>query len=261
MIPIVLEAPVTASDQRGVYRVLSFQAPAIALGSRPGQFVTIGLKDGVGLLRRPFSVSSVDTVAGTVTVVFDAIGQGTRWLSERCAQDLVSVVGPLGHGYEIGEPTGADLLVGGGYGTAALVSLADQLAQRGREVHAVIGARSAERVFTDPILEAACSSISILTDDGSLGARGLVIDPIDALVDLHGVTALYACGPNAMLRAVGERACDLGIDGQLAVEEFMACGIGVCWTCVLPIDTPDGLRHQRACTEGPVFKAEAIAWA
>lgn len=261
MIPTALDAKVTGCTQRGAYRILELHAPTIAAGTRPGQFVTLGIRDGAGFLRRPFSVYRVAEGQGTIALAFDAIGEGTRWLAERRVDDVVNVVGPLGHGFEIEAPEGADLLVGGGYGTAALVFLADQLAQRGRQVHAIVGARSAERLFTDPLLDASCASVTIVTDDGSAGQQGLVIDPIAALVDAHGVRAVYACGPNPMLKAVGALTCDLGINGQLAVEEFMACGIGVCWTCVFPIETDDGLKHQRACTEGPVFRAEVIAWA
>lgn len=257
MIPIVTDVPVVASGSLGAYRVLTFRDHAIAAGCRPGQFVNIATGE---LLRRPFSVYRVDRHTGDVSIAFDAIGPGTHQLAARAEGDRVDVVGPLGHGFEVPEPDGSsDLLVGGGYGSAALAFLADELAARGRTVHAILGARSADRVFRDELLERACASITVTTNDGTAGERALVTDVMPRVMSEHGIGTVYACGPMAMLRAVGAVAGSLRC--QLAVEEFMACGIGVCWTCVLAVRADGTTKHLRSCTEGPVFEASAVAWA
>lgn len=258
MIPVVDDlARVVACAPLGDYTVLTLHSFAIAQGARPGQFITIATDQ---LLRRPFSVYRIDRGAGTLAVAFDAIGDGTRWLAAREPGDVVRVVGPLGHGYEIGAPDGGDLVVGGGYGAAAVAGLADALADRGRAVHAILGARTANRIFRDDLLDRSCETVTVTTDDGSAGARGVVTDVLGEVVRAHGITTVYACGPNQMLRAVSESCGTLGVRAQLAVEEFMACGIGVCWTCVFPVRVNGTVSHLRSCTEGPVFAGASIAW-
>ena len=257
MIPVATEATVTACETLGAYRVLTFRAPQVASGARPGQFVNIASEHA--FLRRPFSVYMLDRALGTVSVAFDAIGDGTRWLGARAPGDALDIVGPLGHGFEVPEPDGgADLIVGGGYGSAALAFLADELAQRGREVVALLGARTAARLFIDDTLRGSCNSIHTTTDDGSEGHPGIVTDLLADIVRSRNITTIYACGPMRMLEAVAAAA---PVRAQLAVEEFMACGLGVCWTCVLPVRVGNDVKHLRACTEGPVFAAEAVAWA
>jgi dihydroorotate dehydrogenase electron transfer subunit len=253
--PVMVDAPVVGCDTLGAYRVLRFDAPAIAAGFRPGQFVNIAIGDGTHLLRRPFSVYRADS--STVSVAFDAIGAGTGWLARCSPGSVLSVVGPLGEGFEVGGAPGSVLLVGGGYGTAALVTLAQQVAAQGGTVHAIVGARNAARLFRDADFEAACASVTLVTDDGSVGQRGLVIDPMPALIEQHGIDTVYACGPNRMLEAVAKTST---VTCQVAVEEFMACGIGVCWTCVFPIRVDGVVKHLRSCTEGPVFEGAEIAW-
>lgn len=256
--PAVVDAPVAASATLGAYRVLVLRAPSIAAGIRPGQFLDLAVEGC--LLRRPLSVYLSDPDAGTVSVAFDAIGPGTRCLAARVPGDVLSVVGPLGHGFDPPEGPGADLVVGGGYGAAALSSLAAALDARGSQVHAVLGGRTAERVFADDVLAGACASIAVLTDDGSAGARGVVTDPLPALIERFSPRGVYACGPMPMLEAVAALCARAGVPSQLAVEEFMACGIGVCWTCVLPVRVDGSVKRLRSCTEGPVFEGARIAW-
>lgn len=262
MIPIVAEVTVTETGAIGAYRQLSFRHADLARATRPGQFVNVAPADPCGWIRMPFSVAWTDPVTQSATIVFDPIGVGTRWLAELAPGDRLSVVAPLGHGYEIAPSAGTDLVVGGGYGTAALVGLAEALSERGRTVHALLGARTADRLCELPRLEAACATTTRVTDDGSAGTRGIVTDVLDALVAEHDVTTVYACGPNPMLAALAVAGRRLGIATQVAVEEFMACGIGVCWTCVVPTRDGDAPpRHERACTEGPVFDGARLAWA
>jgi dihydroorotate dehydrogenase electron transfer subunit len=151
------------------------------------------------------------------------------------------------------------VLVGGGYGSAALFGLADALRARRCRVDFVIGAATADRLFG--VLEAkrSAGTLTVTTDDGTAGERGRVTDVLPAVIERSGAGVVYACGPMPMLRAVAAVAEAHGLACQVAVEESMACGIGVCMTCVLPIRGDDGTtRMARACVDGPVFLAEQV---
>ena len=251
----VAEARVIGVERVGDYQVLSLRAPEIARRTIPGQFVM--LSSGA-LLRRPFSVFRVE--ADAVAVAFDVIGAGTGWLAGRALGDEVSIVGPLGTGFSL-DGSGPVIAVGGGYGAAPLFLLAERLRAAGIEVHAVLGAARAARVFGADIADRIFDSVTFTTDDGSLGIGGLVTDALNDLAARTGASRIAACGPMPMLEAVSTRAGELGVPCEVAVEEFMACGIGVCWTCVVPVATGNGEpRFDRSCTDGPVFDGSAVAW-
>jgi dihydroorotate dehydrogenase electron transfer subunit len=250
----VADTRVVGVERVGDYQVLSLRAPEIARRTIPGQFVM--LSSGA-LLRRPFSVFRAD--ADSIAVAFDVIGSGTRWLASRSLGDEVSIVGPLGTGFSM-EAEGPVVVVGGGYGAAPLFLLAERLRPAGTPVHAVLGAARAARVFGRDQADGYFDSVTFTTDDGSLGTRGLVTDVLGDLIARTGATRIAACGPMPMLEAVSARARDLGVPCEVAVEEFMACGIGVCWTCVVPVDGDGEPRYDRSCTEGPVFDGSAVAW-
>jgi dihydroorotate dehydrogenase electron transfer subunit len=125
----------------------------------------------------------------------------------------------------------------------------------------VLGAATSDRLFG--LLEArrATSSLAVTTDDGSAGTKGRVSDVLPAVLDRTGSDVVYACGPMPMLRAVADIAAARGLPSQVAVEESMACGIGVCMTCVLPVVGDDGLtRMLRSCVDGPVFRGDRLRW-
>ena len=193
--------------------------------------------------------------------VFAVHGKGTAWLAARRPQDKVDVVGPLGKPFRLPKEKVNATLVGGGYGAAPLLSLAKALRDRGSRVDFVLGAGSIDRLFGQLDAKRMASSIAITTDDGSMGERGRVSDVLPQVLDRTGSEVIYACGPMAMLRAVSELAAERGIPAQVAVEESMACGIGVCMTCVLPVVGDDGVsRMVRSCVEGPVFLGDRVRW-
>ena len=151
--------------------------------------------------------------------------------------------------------------MGGGYGSAPLLPLAAALRDRGCRVDFVLGAGSVDRLFGQLDAKRIASSIEVTTDDGSMGRRGRVSDVLPQLLDRTGSEVVYACGPMAMLRAVTDIATEREIPCQVAVEESMACGIGVCMTCVLPVVGDDGLtRMVRSCVEGPVVLGDRVRW-
>jgi dihydroorotate dehydrogenase electron transfer subunit len=242
------------------YVELSLAAPEIAERAEPGQFVAfaVGGHTSALLLRRSIAISGA--ADGVVTVVVAPHGPGSTWLTERQVGDVVDVVGPLGRPFPAAPAGARALLVGGGYGAAALVGLAARLRDQGHGVDAVAGAAGADRLCSVAELEAVADRVEVTTDDGSAGRQGLVTLAVDELLPDAGV--VYACGPMPMLRAVADAAGARGIPSYVAVEESMACGIGVCMTCVLPIIGDDGLtRFSRSCTEGPVFGGDRVRFA
>ncbi len=250
--------------REGAYWLLSMAAREIAERAQPGQFVQIAVEAQHTLLRRPFSIARVSrqgASAGTVDVVFDAHGPGTAWLTGVETHDVIDVVGPLGTPFPLPQRKVNCLLVGGGYGIAPLYYLAESLLRRGLRVDMINGAATAERIMGAIEAKRLSASVTFTTEDGTYGTQGRVTDVLDEVVETGRTGLVYACGPNPMLRAVSERCVELGIPVQVAVEERMGCGIGVCFTCVVPIVGRDGAtRHKRACVEGPVFNGARIGW-
>jgi dihydroorotate dehydrogenase electron transfer subunit len=255
----------------GAYQSLTLVAPRIAEDARPGQFVhLLAGEDRSFPLRRPFSIHRVGrrgsaATLGTVEVTFDVVGAGTRALARLRPHDVVDVLGPLGRPFEPPEAPVGCLLVGGGYGTAPLFFLATELRARRCRVDFVIGAASAGRLLDAMEAKRLGHSLTVTTDDGSAGRRGLVTDPLPDLLARPGAARVYACGPMPMLAAVSRVAAAAGVPCQVAVEEQMACGTGICFSCVLPIggsgEPAEPARMARSCLEGPVFDGAAVAWA
>jgi dihydroorotate dehydrogenase electron transfer subunit len=251
----------------GAYHTLSLVAPTIAGAARAGQFV--GLQPGTDrpfLLRRPFSIHRVEHHGpgfGTLEIVFDVVGPGTRALSGLRPHDTVDVLGPLGRPFSLPDEPCSCLLVGGGYGVAPLFFLAEELRMRGCRIDFVVGASTTERLFKAIEAKRLGRTSVITTDDGSTGQRGVVTDPMPALMAQARTRMVYACGPMPMLAAVSRVAAAAGVACQVSVEELMACGTGICFSCVIPM-VEDGqqvsTRMARSCVEGPVLDGAAIAW-
>jgi dihydroorotate dehydrogenase electron transfer subunit len=254
---------VLAARRVGAYQSLTFVAPEMAERAEPGQFISLGVDGGGTLLRRPFSIFSVSQHgpwAGTIEVVFDVVGPGTKWLSERVKHDVVDVVGPLGKSFPIPVQPVNCLLVGGGYGAAPLLYLAQVLQQKGFRTDIILGAKSQDRIFNAIEAKRLSATAQFTTEDGTLGTKGRVTDVMDRVMDQARTGVVYGCGPMPMLAAVAHVARRRKIPVQVAVEEAMACGVGVCWTCVLPYAKKDGVHNLRACVDGPVFNGARIDW-
>ncbi len=260
------KAEVLSSKKNGIYHSITLVAPEIADEARPGQFIEVAVPDGREyMLRRPFSIHQASRRggwAGTLEFAFAAVGPGTQWLTEVKAHDFLDVIGPLGRPFPYPRDLQSCLLVGGGYGAAPLYFLAEELRARGKRVDMIIGAKDQEHVFKAVEGKRLSVSITLTTEDGSLGDRGRVTDVLPGMVSRCETQVVYACGPNPMLRAVAEYCTASGIPSQVALEELMACGIGVCWTCAVPVIDKDGQGYEnlRACTEGPVFRGDRVWW-
>ena len=267
MAPIQITGEVLDVKRAGSYHVLSVTAPGLPERTKPGHFVNIGIggEESGLILRRSFAIHQVQSrgvYGGTLELVVSAHGAGTQWITHRRRHDTLDIVGPLGRPFTLPKERVSCVLVGGGYGSAPLFMLAEQLRERGCRVDVIVGAASEDKLFGTLELKRLASTVTITTDDGSLGEQGRVTDVLPEIMERSGAEVVYACGPMAMLSAVSAIAAQYRAHCQVSVEESMACGVGVCMTCVLPVIGTDGVtRMVRSCTEGPVFRGDLVRWA
>jgi dihydroorotate dehydrogenase electron transfer subunit len=255
---IAREAGAVLVDQRdaGQYRVSTIHAPGIVAHAQPGQFVSVAVGAALTLLRRPFAIANIDGRRGTFDVVVADVGQGSAWMTEQVTGCTLDVVGPLGHGFTLPSARTACVLVGGGYGTAALEWLRERLRSLGHDVELLSGAATAAALYPIARGDGDTGMVIETTEDGSRGRRGLVTAALTERVGHRPDAKIFACGPMPMLAAVAAIAARAGCDCQVAVEEHMGCSVGVCMTCVVP--TVEG--YVRACIEGPVLDAQRVDW-
>jgi dihydroorotate dehydrogenase electron transfer subunit len=262
--PVQVNGEVLSLRRVGAYHAMTVVAPGVAEIAKPGQFVTVavGGPDTSMMMRRAFSIYQIrerGVYGGTVEFIFSIEGRGTAWLAARQAHEPIDIVGPLGKAFSLPREPATCVLVGGGYGTAPLFPLADALRARGCRIDFVMGASKEERLFGALDAKRISATLSVTTEDGSVGHRGRVSDVLLDVLTSSKADVVYACGPMGMLRAVSHIADAAGIACQIAVEELMACGVGVCMTCVLPVVGDDGVtRMVRSCVDGPVFHGDRV---
>jgi dihydroorotate dehydrogenase electron transfer subunit len=250
------------------YNVLTLEAPQVGALTEPGQFVMLKISGGSDpMLRRPFSVFEVlrDDL-GTVraiSVLNKRAGRTTGLLYNLDAGDTVECLGPLGLPFN--PPTsGAAWMVAGGVGLAPFATLAEALVALDVPTTLFYGARTGEELYYLEFFDRLGIELVLATEDGSTGARGRVTGPLDAsLAALPGParTTIYACGPEPMLAAVATLAARYGQPSEVSMERTMGCGLGGCYSCVVPVKHHDGqTRYVRSCIGGPVFDGAAVAW-
>ena len=263
--PIRVVAEVVARRRSGPYVTLVLAAPALAARCRPGQFLEIAVEAPGTLLRRPLSIAraadSADGGVGTVEIVVGPDGVGSAWLAEVHTGERLDVVGPLGRAFPLPQRTASCLLVGGGYGAAPLHYLTEVLVPLGHRVDLIVGASTEDTLLHSLEAKRIAHSLRTTTDDGSAGQRGRVTDVMAEAVERGGTDVIYACGPNAMLAAVSVVGARLGIEVRVALEERMACGLGICFTCVIPVRDRSGeVQMRRSCIDGPVMDGARVEW-
>lgn len=227
--------------------------PALANEAVPGQFVHIRVPEH--LLRRPISICAVDRARGTLRIVFEVRGEGTRALAAFEPGEQLDVLGPLGNGFALVQGARA-ILVGGGIGVPPMLALAQHY---GACSTAILGFRSAAAVILAEDFAAADADTRVCTDDGTRGERGFVTALLERRLAQGAADIVYACGPAAMLRGVAALAQAAGVRCQLSLEERMACGVGACLGCACKIKGEAGeILHKHVCKDGPVFEAGEV---
>lgn len=265
----VLENRLIARD---TYRI-RLHTPEIARAIRPGQFLMLRLPGTSDpLLGRPFAL--YDTVLdergnpAAVDIVYLVVGKATGRLAMLRSGDAVETWGPLGNGFP--DLTGRRhvALVAGGIGqTPFLAHIRDLLGTRGygdrparpmaERVSLYYGVRTADLAAGVDDFRSAGAAVHLATDDGSLGFHGLVTQ----LLERHErPDHLVGCGPEPMLHALAKLASRWQVPCHLSLETPMACGVGVCFSCVTKVRTANGWDYRRVCLEGPVFDAACLHW-
>jgi dihydroorotate dehydrogenase electron transfer subunit len=266
--PIDVNAAVISNVRlSGDYNVLSLAAPEIGEQTRPGQFVMV--KAGAmidSILRRPFSVFEVLREEGRVTgisILNKRAGRNTRALYAIEPGTRVSCLGPLGQPFTTAPVGGRAWLVAGGVGLAPFATLAEALSATGTETTLFYGARGAGELFHLEFFERIGTRLVLATEDGSRGIRGRVTHPLEhELVALPAPdsVSVYACGPEPMLEAVAKLAARYKQPSQVSVERVMGCGLGGCYSCVIPVRQQRNSHYVRACIGGPVFNGADVVW-
>lgn len=270
MPPIDIDATVIANARlSSEYSVLSLAAPGVGARTQPGQFVMVkpaGVTDP--LLRRPFSVFEVlrDT-AGTITgisILNKRAGRSTRRLYDLEAGDVVSCLGPLGQPFKTVSAPARAWLVAGGVGLAPFATLAETLAAMKTETTLFYGARTGEELFYLDFFQKLGVTLVLSTENGARGTRGRVTLPLEAALQGLGAAdraMVYACGPEPMLEAVARLAARYNQPSQVSVERVMGCGLGGCYSCVVPVKHgTEEANLVRSCISGPVFDGAELVW-
>ncbi len=265
MKPANRDAPLVAKEiLGGAYVILTFRHPEVAAQARAGQFVMI--KAGWSAeppLRRPFSILDVAAREGTFRIFLKVIGGGTRALADLREGETAQCLGPLGTPFTPPAAGREALLVAGGYGIAPFHLFCRELRVTGGRARVFYGGRTAGDLQIRDLFDALAVPLVASTDDGSLGHRGRVTEPLEAHLEAHGGGCeIYACGPDAMLHAVARVAARHGVPAQVSLDPWMGCGVGTCLGCVVWMQSAGDARpHYRcACTEGPVFDALEVVW-
>lgn len=259
-------ATVVSNKRVGQYHQILLNVGQMVNGCKPGNFVAIkvGGENSRMVLRRAFAISRVSLTGpygGSMELIVAPFGQGSKWLCSQVEGSTIDLIAPLGTAFGIPTEPVRALLVGGGYGSAPVFGLAEVLKNRGCRVDMYLGASTGAKIYAPMEGKRSVNVLKIYTEDGSMGERGRVTEPIPALIADGLVDVIYSCGPMPMLRAISELVLGSDVVHQCAVEESMACGVGICMTCVLPVSDSDGnVSMKRSCIDGPVMDGSKVVW-
>lgn len=238
----------------GGHMILELLCPEPIPIMEPGQFAEVLVPNNTDVyLRRPFSIHDVDVHNNSICLFIKIVGKGTKSLTMLHEGDRLNLVYPLGKGFHFPEHKEI-LLVGGGCGVAPLLFLAHRLSDSGYNPDILIGARTADEIHEIEKYES-YGKLHLITEDGSLGEKGLVTHHSILKQEKFPYKTVFACGPEGMLKAVNNAVKFADAEVYVSFENTMACGIGACLCCVVKTTT----GHRCVCTDGPVFNTKELA--
>ena len=243
------------------YMHLVLDAARGAATAKAGQFFHLlcpATGEFTPFLRRPMSIYRIDRAQGRLEFLYKIVGAGTKALATLRPGDSLDIFGPLGEGFKLHDDCKHVLMVARGVGLATLAPLAEMAVERGIRMSAILSARSPEYMMSEDYLRSVGAEVVTVTDAEGTSVVEDVERMVRGNVEADGVDLFATCGSNRLFLMLQRLAREYGIAGQVALEQLMGCGIGMCFTCVLPFRTPDGLAYKRVCKEGPVFPIEEV---
>lgn len=244
----------------GCYRMVVKTDAALLKAAQPGQFIHLKINPfGSPLLRRPFSIHRIDVEQKTISLLYAVVGKGTMAMAMDLPGKKVGMLGPLGTGFQL--PDNSDhhtVLIGGGLGTAPLLFTAEKLLERGIKTTVILGFADHHKVMLENDFKRLGTITYITTEDGSQGHRGYPTELLEQLIKSTKIDTVFTCGPEIMMNKVTKICTEHGVGAWVSLEEKMACGIGACLGCVVRIRDAAGGHYEKACKEGPVFKASEV---
>ena len=249
----IIKAPVAESiELENKIFLLKIYTPQIARIIRPGEFLNVKVTETIHpLLRRPFSVCDIE--GDFIYLMFNILGEGTKMLSQKHPGDIIDMLGPLGHGFNINGNYDTAIIVAGGLGAAPFPYLTREIGNK-KNIHTFIGGKTHKDIITYGM-----KNILISTDDGSVGFKANVVDLLNHNIDLikSNKVKIFACGPTAMLRTLKEFCIQHGLEGEASTECAMACGFGICQGC--PVQSSENEnKYFLVCKDGPVFNLKDV---
>lgn len=238
------------------YFLMKIRSEKMAANSKPGQFFMLKCNRGLTILRRPISLHNVISTENILEFYYEVKGKGTEEFSELLPGEMINVQGPLGNGFNTALTEKTLLLIGGGMGMAPMKYLLNTLLEKGNKIIFIPGGRnsSALEILKSFNLNRQNLVIHMMSDDGSAGSKGNVIEKMREVLKEQHIDMIFSCGPHRMMELVGEIANEKEIPCQISLEERMACGVKACVGC--SIKTLDGMK--KVCHDGPVFDSKII---
>lgn len=285
---IQIKSSIVANEQIAEDRWwVTFEASQIASEIKPGQFINVKISENnAPLFRRPFSVFrciNLDKGVLGIEVVYKVVGRSTRLMTNLRQGDELDIIGPLGHGFEWYRDKKVHILLAGGVGLAGLFMLGEEISKAvreyGLELYILFGAETKKTLVLEKEFATLDGKVLISTDDGTYGYHGYVTEMLKDAIDRQKVSsdcAIYACGPEPMLKALAPICQQYDIPAQVSIERHMMCGIGGCLACVCKVDKNSVLKHRDlksshiqfipeeafgyalVCKDGPVFNMDEV---
>ena len=234
---------------------ITILCPDVAETAQAGQFVNV--KAEGFMLRRPISICSINKEKGTIRIIFEVRGEGTKEMSKLSEGDMIDIVAPLGGGSFWLEEYNSAVIIGGGIGVPPMLAVAEKFGSSGTVIS---GFRNAAAVILQEDFKAVGSETILCTDDGSAGKKGFVTDALNDVLKTKKPDVIYTCGPKIMLKKIAEIAKEKGIPCQVSLEERMGCGVGACLVCACRTIRNGEEFFAHVCKDGPVFDSEEVSF-
>ena len=241
---------------------LELLAPKAAEQAKPGQFAM--LRPGAGgkpYLARPMGIYDVNLQRGSISILFEVHGVGTKAMAELHEGDKIDLLAPLGNGFTVAEDLRRALVIGGGIGVAPLYPLLCQLRSQDVETEIMLGAQCGERMLAMDRLVRMGMPVHLYTDNGTMGKKGYPTDDLAEILHYGRFDQVFCCGPMPLMRGVAKICEGYRTPCQVSLEERMGCGFGICVCCVVDCQDAEGnISKKRVCYDGPVFDSREVVW-